>query len=1057
MTLIQRTTLHYQEGTSNKIYEVDLCQIDGGYYVVNFRYGRSGTKLKEGTKTTEAVPLTQAQQIFKKLVGEKTKKGYRDVTIPDLVEPQPIATDDPRKQAILNRLANNKPSQWKLERSIWRAGELKISEATPLILKLIGTGEPLRDYCIAWALGWCGTKEAIAALINLHQNASTPNFVSRIAFEARLKLSDAETKASLQAEMIKFLPPELRPLAHNGSQEAFATALQSHLKHSNYKHFAVLDTIYQIDNQYVRPALLNILSNAPFQPNYFQRLRHIFKMAEYRHDAEVFGILTYRLEKEQASFNSNSYYVNLPNNEYLRKIVYENGYRSNRNEIEAELKHPQSRIAYSSKTREYLLRRVWRTLKKLGEQGDPEYIKIAAGVLLQYSDQDAEQVMESVFYRWNRSNWTRTQFKRNWDAFAGYLTFNHILYENSSRYELKPNSLAWRCREGYKPGDPEPQRREEAFPQLWEQNPQALLQLLLQSHCLLVHHFAVKVLRVCHNFCASLDTDTIIQLVTKPYEVTAQFGTELALVKYNPTQPNTKFILALVNSLSEQGRTQAYLWIEEQREYFLEDCNFITALITSPQTETRTFARSLLAGSILSDRTAQVLAGRIIAELLTLKLELHETFLIEKGIGELAKEIGETLLLCFPLQLRTLGLSIIDDFLAHPLLEIQELGARILLNHEIRSENLPPQIIESLLASQNQSLRVLGIRLFGQLPDEKLISEERTLIVGMAMNAKEDIRNAIKPIIHRLGKAHPTFAIALASDFIEVLLTPEKYEGVHSYLARLLREDLQGWISSINKETAYRLIQAKSSTSQELGGLILGANYQNWIEEFTTSEIVRLANHEILSVREAARQIFVQILDRLRTDAQEMLTAVRMLEAKWEDSREFAFKIFTTEFSSAQFTPSVLVSICDSVREDARKLGRDLLTRNFQAIDGQEYLLKFSEHPSPDMQLFATNYLEKYAENHPKRLLELSPYFVTVLSNVNRGRVAKQRIFNFLNAEAQKSEEAAKIVAEIMTRQSLTMAIGDKATAIQIMLQIYKNYPHLSLPIQLKAVSEVRS
>src|SRR5579883_550796 len=139
MTLIQRTTLHYQEGTSNKIYEVDLCQIDEGYYVVNFRYGRSGTKLKEGTKTTEAVPLAQAQQIFKKLVGEKTKKGYRDVTIPDLIEPQPIATDDPRKQAILNRLANNKPSQWKLERAIWRAGELKISEATPLILKLIGT------------------------------------------------------------------------------------------------------------------------------------------------------------------------------------------------------------------------------------------------------------------------------------------------------------------------------------------------------------------------------------------------------------------------------------------------------------------------------------------------------------------------------------------------------------------------------------------------------------------------------------------------------------------------------------------------------------------------------------------------------------------------------------------------------------------------------------------------------------------------------------------------------------------------------------------------------
>ena len=188
-----------------------------------------------------------------------------------------------------------------------------------------------------------------------------------------------------------------------------------------------------------------------------------------------------------------------------------------------------------------------------------------------------------------------------------------------------------------------------------------------------------------------------------------------------------------------------------------------------------------------------------------------------------------------------------------------------------------------------------------------------------------------------------------------------------------------------------------------------------------------------------------------------MLAAVRILEAKWEDSREFALKIFTTEFGAEEFTPNILVSICDSVREDARRLGRDLLTRNFQAADGQEYILKFSEHPSADMQLFTTNYLENYTVDNPERLRELMPYFVTVLSSINRSRVAKQRIFAFLNAEAQKSEEAARVVAEIITRQSVTMAIGDKAAAIQIMLKIHKKYPHLSLPIQVKTVVEVRS
>ncbi len=274
---------------------------------------------------------------------------------------------------------------------------------------------------------------------------------------------------------------------------------------------------------------------------------------------------------------------------------------------------------------------------------------------------------------------------------------------------------------------------------------------------------------------------------------------------------------------------------------------------------------------------------------------------------------------------------------------------------------------------------------------------------------------------------------------------------------RLLREDLPGWMTSIMREIAMQLLLAKSSAVQELGGLVLSANRDRWTQEFETSEIVKLASHEILSVREAAREMFLQILDRIRTNTQEMLSAVRLLEAKWEDSRVFAHQVFTTNFTAEDWTPEVMVSICDSLREDVRQFGRNLVTRNFQQSYGQEYLLKFSEHPSADMQLFASNYLENYAVDNPDRLRELTPYFITVLCQVNRGRVAKQRIFAFLDAEAQKSEEAARIVAEILTRQSLTMAIGDKATAVQTMLKIHKNYPRISLPIQVKPVSEIRN
>ncbi len=1071
MKLITRTTLFYQEGNSDKVYEVDLCQTGQDLYVVNFRYGRRGTNLKEGVKTSQAVPLAQAQKVFDQLVTSKTKKGYCEVTPQPsnhAPTPQPTkaasapVTDNPHHQAILNHLANRDNSNWPLERAIWRAGELKITEATPLLIQLIGTGEPLRDYCIAWALGWCGDESAIPVLRRLHENSSTPEFVSRIAFESLLKLSDEQTRARLRSDKIEQLPQQLRTLARTGSADAFLSALRTYLDQGDYQHFAVLDTIYQIDNEQVRPALLDILRTAPLRSNYFQRIRHIFKMAEYRRDVEVFSILAYRFDREKTTCRVEDRYIYFADGTYITRYEYRYDPETNRHisfenpEFTAELQRPDTRLAYTRDTREYLLRRVWRTLKQLGEAGDRNYIKLAVSILLQYSDADAVPVKESIFSKWHRStsgHWTTIQYNRAWDTYAGYVTFNHILYENSPRYVLLLNAIAWRCRDSYKPGDAEPAVREEAFPELWEQNPAALLQLLLESNCRPVHQFAAKALRACQQFCAEIDIDTVIRLVNTPYEATAQLGFELARTRYNPNNPNLEMVLALANCLFQPGRTQAHQWIEARRDRFLDDSNFIAALVTSQHSDTRLFARRLLSSSILSDATTRVLIGRIIAELLALStLAPHD----QGEIGDVAKEISETLLVSFTPQLRTLGMGVVFDLLQHPMPEIQELGARILLNHETRAADLPPELIESLLASPHESMRGIGVRIFGQLPDQRLLHSYE-LLLAMASHELADMRHAIRPVIRRLAMDHPEFVTQLTTALINVLLTKEKHEGVHRDVVHLMGEDLPEWMTSITRETAMRLLLAQSSAVQELGGLVLSANREHWLHEFETSEIVKLANHEILSIRVAAREMFSQILDRIRSDTQEMLSAVRLLETKWEDSREFAVEIFSTSFSAEDWTPEVMVSICDSIRDDVRQFGRDLVTRNFQQSYGQDYLLKFSEHPSSDMQLFATNYLEHYAVDNPDRLRELIPYFVSVLCQVNRSRVAKQRVFAFLDAEAQKSEAAASIVAEILTRQSVTMAIGDKATAIQTMLKIHQTYPQLLLPIQVKPVSEVRN
>lgn len=71
----QSISLYFREGTSDKVYEVDLIS-QGGGYVVNFRNGRRGGPLKSGTKTDSPVPLEEARDIYDKLVKAKTAKGY---------------------------------------------------------------------------------------------------------------------------------------------------------------------------------------------------------------------------------------------------------------------------------------------------------------------------------------------------------------------------------------------------------------------------------------------------------------------------------------------------------------------------------------------------------------------------------------------------------------------------------------------------------------------------------------------------------------------------------------------------------------------------------------------------------------------------------------------------------------------------------------------------------------------------------------------------------------------------------------------------------------------
>jgi bifunctional non-homologous end joining protein LigD len=74
---MKTTTLYFKEGSSDKVYQASIVQQNGGF-VVNFAYGRRGSTLNTGTKTSSPVDLPSAEKIFDKLVREKKAKGYTE-------------------------------------------------------------------------------------------------------------------------------------------------------------------------------------------------------------------------------------------------------------------------------------------------------------------------------------------------------------------------------------------------------------------------------------------------------------------------------------------------------------------------------------------------------------------------------------------------------------------------------------------------------------------------------------------------------------------------------------------------------------------------------------------------------------------------------------------------------------------------------------------------------------------------------------------------------------------------------------------------------------------
>ena len=377
MKLIQQSKLYFKEGNSDKVYEIDLCQLSDNEYLVNFRYGRKGSTLKAGTKTPEAVTLDKAEALFSALENEKRKKGYQpEVGVTLAVELPPMEAVNPTtpQGVILQRLQDaidgrkSFKTEWKTSRVIWRAAELGIKDAVPFILRLATQGNELQTYSSLWALIKLEAANAEPLFTAIASQQKQKSYLKHIACEGLLSILDGEELSAFVGKLLERMPSTIRQDIESENFDKLQAHLNEYVNDKNINFLSQFDLLCKAKSGLL-PYLHEILKSCPFVPPFFKHIRSIYKLAQIRKDFGTVSLLSYRFEKERHMFNR-SYPLDTRYNQYIQSI---NEYLR----VGTELKSEDSRIAFSQYTKTYFQKNSVGYIKKVGEKGNAtEYVPV---------------------------------------------------------------------------------------------------------------------------------------------------------------------------------------------------------------------------------------------------------------------------------------------------------------------------------------------------------------------------------------------------------------------------------------------------------------------------------------------------------------------------------------------------------------------------------------------------------------------------------------------------------------------------------------------------------
>jgi hypothetical protein len=1026
-----------------EIIELDLPAGQAGpaRYIVTVRQ-----ELNESSLTAVPCALAEAERraldflqrrlaAGERLVRRQGFEALQPLQAPPAGAAPPASTPSvpPQTAALVARF---QPAQWKLQspgrraRAAWRVAECSDPSAAasqaalrslvPRLVELLESGNDLLDLCLAAAIGRLGDPGAAEAMQVLSRRGRSPA-TRRIAHQAGLLLLAPE---ALQAHAAALSGPWQQELASPETGAALVARLDHALEARQLSWAQLLQEWYDIAlvQPDVRAVLLGLLKALPLEADCFQAIRYVYKATELRRDAEVLGLLHARFENTPGTQGAPSprRYHSPQTGAAVRRAT--GGARA-----------PAK--AYGPRTREYLRLRGWRSLRRLAAIGHSQAPVLAVNLLLGLVDSEQPPAREE--HRWGQVDGRYQRMLRLHHAGAGWLLVPRLLLPELPGLQTSTRARRWWTLQPIDVTRALPQRTE-GLRAMWDAHPEALLRLAVESRSALVHAVVARALQDHAQFVRQQDVPVLEALLQSAYAPTAAIGFDAARARVEAsrdTAAQVPWLRLMAASSHAPARDFALLHIAADPAAFARHTGLVVALLLSAQERARRQGHGLALLAPPQELFAELQSALLAADPAADGLAEGAALAGQLLKGPLAAAAAEAVLQ---------GLGSLLPLLDHPAAAVVQLGVTWLLLHSAGVALLPPPLLTRLLASDDPERRACGARLLAALPDDVLRSQIG-LLGDLAVHAHAGIRAAIAPGLLRVAASDPACAQALAARLHQALFHSEPGEGVHDDALRWLTHELAPHAPARDPSGTWRALQARSGGAQRYGAWAL-ASLQP--ADYSIRQQATLARHADVSVRQWA----LRALDATLPPApapEQSAELLPLAETAFDDARAYTQALFGERLPDESLNVELLIAWVDHPQAWVQALGRSRLVRRMSAADASLCLTRLSQHPGTQVQLFVTQWLLELPTDDPARLAQqlraLKPYFLTVLSQVHRGRVAKSRITGFLRAQT-RAPETAVVVAEIFARQVVTASLTDKPQYLAGLRDIAALHPQVELP-----------